>query len=163
MRLKSDRGSSVIEMALVLVPLLFMLLSTLEMARCLWTYHTLAMAIKRGARFSAVHGARAVEAAAVNQKTIADVIQVIRYSGVGLEPGRMRLTFTAGDVSSVCETAVACASNSASWPAAPGNVPGLAITIECRYAFQSVLSFLWPGQTANSFTLLARSREIIQF
>ena len=49
-------GSSLIEFTLVGIPLIFVLLSTFEMARGMWLYHTLAYAARQGTRYAIVHG-----------------------------------------------------------------------------------------------------------
>ena len=49
-------GNATIEFTLVEIPLLCVLISTFEMARGMWLYHTLAYAVKEGARYAAVRG-----------------------------------------------------------------------------------------------------------
>jgi Flp pilus assembly protein TadG len=50
------RGSSTLEFTLVGIPIIFVLISTFEMARGMWNYHTIAYAVKEGTRFASVHG-----------------------------------------------------------------------------------------------------------
>ncbi len=159
----SQRGNAAVEMALVTIPLLFMLFSTIEMGRCMWTYHTLATAVKRGARFAVVHGANCVDASSSCQVTIGDATQAVEQSGFGLDSGKLALVFTAGSQSKDCNPASSCGSDTTPWPASPNNAAGLAVTVNGTYLFDSVLSILWPGQSLHSFALSAKSTETIQF
>jgi len=159
----SQRGNAALEMALVTLPLLFLIFSTIEMGRCMWTYHTLAAAVKRGTRFAVVHGANCVDASSACQTTIGDATQAIEQSGFGLDAAKLELVFSAGSQSQDCNPASSCASDTTPWPASPNNGTGQAVTVNGTYTFQSVLSVFWPGQTFNSFTLSAKSTEVIQF
>src|SRR5215471_18790761 len=49
-------GSSLIEFTLVGIPIIFVLISTFEMSRGMWLYHTLAYAAREGTRYAIVHG-----------------------------------------------------------------------------------------------------------
>ncbi len=53
---KAERGSTVIEMTLVGIPIIFTLISVVEISRGMWMYHTLAYAAKNGVRLAVVHG-----------------------------------------------------------------------------------------------------------
>ena len=50
------RGNATIEFTLVGIPLVFVLISTIEMARGMWIYHTLAYAVKEGTRYAVARG-----------------------------------------------------------------------------------------------------------
>src|SRR5882762_5274489 len=50
------RGSNILEFTLVGIPLVFILISTFEMARGMWNYHVMAYAVKEGTRYASVHG-----------------------------------------------------------------------------------------------------------
>ena len=50
------RGNSMIEFTLVGIPLMFVLISIVELSRGMWIYHTLAHAVKEGTRYTAVRG-----------------------------------------------------------------------------------------------------------
>ena len=50
-------GSTFLEFVLVGVPVIFVMFSTFEMARGMWSYHSLAYAVREGTRYAIVHGA----------------------------------------------------------------------------------------------------------
>jgi Flp pilus assembly protein TadG len=158
-----QRGSAVIEMALIFLPLMFSVFSIFELGRAMWTYHTLAAAVKKGARVAMVHGARCADASSACPITVASLIQTIQDNGVGLDMSVLQLTFTAGGQSLNCVPANSCAGNNTNWPPAPYNPVGQAVTINAKYGFHTILTALWPGQTTGPFNLAAKSTETIQF
>jgi Flp pilus assembly protein TadG len=161
-RLTRQRGGAVVEMGLIFAPLMFMFLSTLELGRGMWLYHTLSASLKTGTRFAAVHGADCVEVSASCQASLSDIAQTIRRAGVGLDASQLKLTFVAGSNTQVCPSLADC-QTSAQWPPPPDNAAGLPVTITGVYSFGSVLSSLWPGQTSASFKYVAAATEAIQF
>jgi Flp pilus assembly protein TadG len=158
-----ERGSAVIEMALVFVPLMFGIFSIFELGRAMWTYHTLAMAVKKGTRVAMVHGARCADASATCPVTVGNLVQTIQQYGVGLDMSVLQLTFSAGGQDLSCVPANSCSANATAWPPAPYNPVGATITINGKYAFNTVLKSMWPGQTTGTFNLGAKSTETIQF
>ena len=52
-----EKGSTMLEFTLVAIPLIFVLISTFEIARGMWIYGTVANAVKEGTRFAIVKGA----------------------------------------------------------------------------------------------------------
>ena len=52
-RAKGNRkGVAMIEFTFVGIPMIFVLVSSFEMARGMWIYHTMAYAVKEGARYA---------------------------------------------------------------------------------------------------------------
>jgi TadE-like protein len=158
-----ERGNSVVETSLVFVPFMFSIFSIFELGRAMWTYHTLAAAVKKGARTAMVHGARCADASAACPVTVGNLVQTIQDNGVGLDMSVLQLTFTAGGQSLSCAPASDCSSNTTSWPPAPYNPVGQMITINGKYGFNTILKSMWPGQTTGVFNLAAKSTETIQF
>lgn len=158
-----ERGSSVVEMSLVFLPLMFSIFSVFELGRAMWTYHTLASSVKKGVRVAMVHGARCAEASAACPVTVGGLVQTIQQVGVGLDPSVLQLTFNAGGQVLTCAPASSCLTNNTNWPPAPNNPVGQNVTICGKYAFDSVLKTLWPGQANGAFNLAAKSTETIQF
>jgi len=160
------RGSSTLEFTLVGIPLMFVLISTFEMARGMWNYHTIAYAVKEGTRFASVHGTNCATAPNTCTVTIGQVTQQIVNAGIGLPSNQLRLTFTSQSGAISC-FASACLSNATVWPQAPGNAVGSAIQIDATYPFTSAISMFWPGAgTGINFgtvTFPASSRETVQF
>jgi len=162
-RKSHQRGSAVVEMALVFLPLMFSVFSVFELGRAMWTYHTLAMAIKKGVRVAMVHGERCAEASASCPITVGNIVQTIQQYGVGIDTSVLQLTLTAAGQNLSCSPASSCAANDTNWPPAPYNPVGATITITGKYGFNSVLTAMWPGQTTGTFNLAAKSSETIQF
>ena len=158
-----ERGNSVVEMALVFVPLMFSIFSIFEIGRAMWTYHTLASSVKKGVRVAMVHGARCADASASCPVTVGGLVQTIQEVGVGLDLSVLQLTFNAGGQALTCAPASTCLTNNTIWPPAPYNPVGQTVTICGKYGFNSVLKTMWPGQTNGTFNLAAKSTETIQF
>jgi Flp pilus assembly protein TadG len=159
-------GSSTLEFTLVGIPLMFVLISTFEMARGMWNYHTIAHAVKEGTRYASVHGVNCASSPNTCTVTIGQITQKIVDAGIGLPTNQLRLTFTSqsGSVSNFANNLLA---NATVWPPAPGNVVGSSITITATYPFTSAISMFWPGAgTGINFGTVnfpASSREAIQF
>ena len=159
----NTRGNAMLEMALVMVPLMFSIFAVEEIGRAMWGFHSLAMAIKKGARYAAVHGSRCVDASSQCQVTVADIAGVIQQNGVGLDMSRLQLTFTVDDSSETCGTSTACLSDSTAWPPSDHNAVGLGMTVKGNYSFNWAVPVLWPGHSPLAFTMSAKSAEVIEF
>lgn len=145
---KERGGTSLVEFTLVGIPMIFLLISTFEMARGMWVYHTLAYAIKEGTRYASVHGKTCEVAPNTCQLTVAQVVQRVVDSGTGLLPTDLAvtLTSTAGTVScSPASNCIGSKANNTLWPPDPANAQGSDISISARYPFQSAISMFWPG------------------
>jgi len=179
-------GNATIEFTLVGIPLVFVLISTMEMARGMWIYHTLAHAIKEGTRYAAARGENTLTPASFQ-----NVCKVISEAGTGLVPDDLTLTFySAGNVPGTRMSATDCLANSTRWP--PGynvtdpwpptinpvpvdNQPGQTIMISGLYPFVSAISMFWPGagagttfqplscKGAGTLCLPASSQDVMQF
>jgi TadE-like protein len=168
------RGNATIEFTLVGIPLVFVLISTIEMARGMWIYHTLAYAVKEGTRYAVTRGQNNP-----TRTTYKNVCDVIAQAGTGLLREDLTLTFTSLSGTSPPYAANNCPS-AQPWP--PGNTPGVidnqpgqTISITGYYPFVSAISMFWPGagpgMTFQSLTctgagtlcLPAASQDVMQF
>jgi Flp pilus assembly protein TadG len=185
------RGNATIEFTLVGIPLLCVLISTFEMARGMWLYHTLAYAVKEGARYAVVRGQNSP-----NQVTLGGtgalpqmpICQYILQQGPGLIPHQVTLTFhsaTQPDITATadnCPSTVPNSTTTAYWP--PGgtfsapqtdssgntildNQAGQVISINASFTFQSSILMFWPGVPGGiqfpSFIFPAKASEVMQF
>jgi hypothetical protein len=171
------RGNATIEFTLVGIPLVFVLISTIEMARGMWIYHTLAYAVKEGTRYAVARGQNNP-----TPTTYQNVCNVIVQAGTGLLPADLTLSFTSLS-GTTAYPANGCPSTR-QWP--PGNSagtidnqPGQTISITGFYPFVSAIAMFWPGagpgmtftpapaQSACSnmvgFCLPASSQDVMQF
>jgi hypothetical protein len=144
---------------------MFVLISTFEMARGMWNYHTIAYAVKEGTRYASVHGSNCAFPNSC-QVTVAQITRKIVDAGIGLPTDQLRLTFTSQS-GTFSNTATNLLANPAIWPSSPGNAVGSVIQIDATYPFTSAISMFWPGAgTGVNFgtvTFPASSRETVQF
>lgn len=163
---RSRRGNTLVEFALVGIPLIFMLISIFEIARGMWLYHTLAYAITEGGRYASVHGRNCKVEPNACTVSVGQVARHIQRAGVGLpaEEVTLRLTSASGTIS--CRMAD-CLSNPAIWPPTPGDTPGQTIEVAGTYPFRSAIAMFWPGaadvRTLPTIMLPASTVERIQF
>lgn len=175
-RRKRSRGNSLIEFTLVGIPLMFILISTFEMARGMWIYHTLAYAAKEGTRFVITKGNDCATSPNSCAVKLQDVAKKIQYAGLGLDPTQLQVRFVSLTRTIGYESLQTALSDTTTyWPAnAPGSAsadigadPGEDLEIDITYPFQSAIAFFWPGAgpgfTFGTFTLPASSKEQIQF
>jgi hypothetical protein len=101
---RGRRGQTMLEFTLVGIPLMFVLISIFEISRGMWTYHTMAFAVKDGVRFASVHGINCINTTGSGGSdpnncatTIAVIAQKIRDAGVIFDPTQTALTFFPGD------------------------------------------------------------------
>jgi len=145
--------------------MIFILISIFEIARGMWTYHTLAYAVREGVRYAAMHG----QGCATNScsATIGTIASVIKSAGVGLDTNTVQLTFTSATGSTSPDTIKNLLTNNAMWPPSTSNTPGQSVTIYARYQFRTFLAIFWAGtpplNDSGSFYLPASSTEPIQF
>jgi len=172
-------GNTVIEFTFVGIPLIFVLISTFELARGMWLYHTLAYAMREGVRFAIVHGNNCNIYPSNCVVTIRDISAKIRDGAVGLLPTDLQnVVFTSPGKVVICPTLDDClkpgAAGDTYWPANPpggGSAPGAdrvsRIEISSTFAFRSAISMFWPGAgrgvNFQAFWLPASSKERIQY
>ena len=164
------RGNSLLEFTLVGIPLIFILIATFEMARGMWNYHTLAHAVKSGARYTSVHGQNCSIAPNSCTVSISQIASKIQNTGVGLPADLVTLTFTTASGSTTTCLLTDCVTNygTSAWPPPSSNAPGQDVRISGRVEFRSTMLMFWPGagaatRTAPVINLSADAREAIQY
>ena len=147
--------------------MIFIFISVFEVAFGMWTYHTLAYAVREGVRYAAMHGSGC---AAPNtcQVTIGKIAGVIQAAGVGLDPNAVKLTFTPASGAASTNTMAIQAASTTTWPPAGANGPGQSVKIAAIYPFKTFLAVFWVGagrplNDSGVFYLPASSTEPIQF
>jgi hypothetical protein len=176
MKRRLERGASTIEMTLVGIPVIFTLISIFEISRGMWLYHTSAHAVKEGVRFAIVHGRNCDPASGLGNNcivTVAQIAEVIRQAGAGLELANTTLTFTAPSGATITclmrntsTPSSGCDQNASQWPPSGDNGAGTVIQIRMLFPFRSALAMFWPGAGSVSFATVnlgASSADIIQF
>jgi Flp pilus assembly protein TadG len=171
---KREQGNTLLEFTLVGIPLIFLLISTVEVARGMWTYETLAHAVRQATRFTIVKGQNCATSPNSCSVTIARIAQEMQQAGIGLDSDSFtNVTFTAYSGRTITHTTLReCLSDATSWPSTPGSTDagaasGADLEIAVKYRFRSALSMFWPGAgkatVAGIIYFPASSRESIQF
>jgi Flp pilus assembly protein TadG len=160
-------GSTMLEFVLVGIPVIFVLISLFEISRGMWTYHSMAYAVREGVRYATVHG-KGCAAPRTCQVTIGQITSVIRAAGAGLPASTTTVTFTPASGAASSGTMVTQLASTTFWPPTGANLPGQDVNIKVSYPFQTFLAVFWPGagQPLNDsgvFYLGASSTEPIQF
>jgi hypothetical protein len=169
-------GSSLIEFVLVGIPVVFVLISTFEIARGMWTYQTLCYAVKRGVRYATVHGWNCGQNGNTCNVTVGQIATVMQNASLGLDTSKISLTFTPNSGSAVSctmspvppATSGDCLSNTTVWPPSSASAPGTPISISATYPFNSMISMFWPGARGGSMQFAsvnfgASSNDLMQF
>jgi len=165
-RNRGQAGSVLLEFTLIGIPLMFLVISIVEMSRGMWVYASVAYAVKEGTRYASVHGANCASASSSCPVTLGAIATVVKQAAAGLDPGQFNVTMTAGGSSTSCAPLSTCLSSSTVWPASPNNSVGIPVKISATYPFNSALSMFWPGAKPVAFaaiTLGAESQEEILF
>lgn len=166
----AERGNSLIEFTLVGLGLVFVLISTFEMARGMWIYHTLAHASKEATRFLIVHGAECqARPACLAEANLGTLASRVQFHGVGLLPNVLTIAVYSGGTQIVGSGGngvllSSLAGSSTVWDTA--SLSGRSIQVVVRYQFRSALSMFWPGAGKVNFgiyNLGASSWDTIQF
>jgi Flp pilus assembly protein TadG len=166
-RRRSLKGNTMLEFVLVGIPMIFIFISVFEVARGMWTYHTLAYAVREGTRYASMHGSGCV-APNTCHVTIGQIAGVIQAAGVGLDPSAVKLTFTPASGTASTDTMAIQAASTTTWPPAGANAPGQNVKIVAIYPFKTFLAVFWAGagrplNDSGVFYLPASSTEPIQF
>ena len=169
-------GSATLEMTLVGIPLLFVLISIIEVSRGMWIYHTLSYAVREGTRYTIVHGANCKATPNNCPVTVGQIATVIQNAAVGLfdsnnfmvEMKSSSDTYGTLDGNGIPTMTLASAlSNTNQFPSAPGDSIGQPITFTVTYPFQSAIAMFWPGAGSGlnfaTVTFPASSQELVQF
>jgi Flp pilus assembly protein TadG len=167
MNRRRRRGSSLIEFTIAGIPTILLMITTIEMARGMWMYHTLAYAVKETSRFLVVKGSDCKESGNNCAITIGQMFNKFKESGLGLDPAKLTLTVTTSTNKTVCNADTPCAGNADPWPLDSGTVPGQWVRVEASIPFQSAILIIFPTSGTVSklgeVTFSASSRELIQF
>jgi len=141
------RGSAMLEFVMTGIPLLFIWVSTIEMARGMWQYHSLQYAVKQTALYASVHGATC---ASPNNcfVNVSSVVNVFSNYATALPLSKVQLQLTSSSGTVTCTVVSTCSSNGSwgnQWPPAGANAIGADIKIRADYTFSSALALFIPG------------------
>jgi Flp pilus assembly protein TadG len=161
LRRRRESGSAIVEFTLTGIPLLFIWLSTVEMARGMWNYATLQYATKATLAYASMHGATCASPNSCSAK-LSDVVTVFENAAVGIPQGDLSLTLTtASGATQTCNPVSTCSTTNASWgstwpPSASGdNAVGKDIYLRADQTFKSALILFIPGTGTTTFNGVA--------
>jgi TadE-like protein len=160
-------GSTFLEFVLVGIPVIFIMFSTFEMARGMWSYHSLAYAVREGTRYASVHGADCATSPNSCTVTVAEIATVIKSAGLGLDGSQLSLVFTPNTGTAISCAMSSCLTNNTQWPPSSANSIGMSVMISANYPFRSGIAFFFPGTrptgTMPAMNFPAQSKDLIQF
>jgi hypothetical protein len=167
---RNEKGGTLIEFTLVGIPLILILVSLIEICMAMWSYHTLAYAVREGARYASTKGKGCYLGSNSCSVTVANIAQQIASAGTGLIPSQLNVTLSCAGCTPVpCSPITSCYSNTTAWPpnTSPANLPGSVISVSGTYPVQTNLVIMFfPGKGSSQMgavTLSASTQQIIQF
>ena len=157
-------GNALIEFTLVAIPLIFVIISIVEICRGMWDYHSLAQAVKVASRTAATRGAGCAGKGCA--MTVGQIASKISAYAVGMPASSLNVTLTSNAGNVTCNPLSSCAGSGTVWPPAGGNTAGSDIIITASYRFTSAVAMFVPGKHGMRFsgvTLSAKSRQVLLF
>ena len=163
--IESERGSSLVEFALVLTVLFMLIFGIIDFSRAVYTYNFLSSAASAGARYAMVRGATCTTWTSACPAAASDVTTYVR----GIVPAGISVASASTCPASPSSTAGAL-SVCASWPGTGGNgaacvetsgksnTPGCVVQVQVQYAFKFGLPFL---PRSSTYTMTATSQTVI--
>ena len=144
-------GSTMLEFALCGVPLIFVWISTVQMALGMWHYHTLQYATKAAGAYLATHGAGYI-AQGNSAIEIENIATVLANAATGVPASSVQVTFTAyksdrtTNTTHNCELDT-CETDTTVWPPNSGgyNTVGNDFEIACEYQWKNSIAMVAGG------------------
>jgi hypothetical protein len=168
-RRKGESGNVALEFTLVGIPILFVLISVINISYTMMTMHTMQEGVEQAARFVIGRGSGCAANSNTCTTTLGVISDAMRLFNAGVDPGKLQVTLkTASGATTSCNPLISCHGNSTMWPPASNsdNDPGKDIIITADYPCVTVIAMFWPGAGVNNFgqmTLHAYSRQRMTF
>jgi len=171
-RRRNRRGSSLIEFSLVGIPIVFLLISIVDVSIGMFDYVTLAYAVKQGARFAVVRGQDCTNNGNTCGTTVGAIANRVAYTATGLPASMINMTLTTqSGAATTCNPLTSCTSSSTPWPpstpsGSPDNAAGKTITIYAQFTCRTMFNMFWPGyrdDEGGPYVLPAQSTQTILF
>jgi Flp pilus assembly protein TadG len=157
----SQRGSAIVETAIVLLVALMLVLGIMDFGRCLYTYHTISDIARLGARFAIVRGATCnANATTLGASTTYCSPTDSKTTGADsndIQTYVRSLPLGIIDAPNVAVTSTWTATNDCSTTTySLSNGPGCQVAVQVQYTFK----FMWPI-AATSIPMSSTSTMII--
>lgn len=163
-------GNVGLEFTLVGIPVLFVLISVINISYVMMTMHTMQAAAEQTARYVIGHGSDCAAKSNSCTTTVGTIAVVMTMFNAGVNPHQLQVTLTtASGASTSCNPLASCQSNSTVWPPSSNgdNQAGKDIMITASYPCYTVIGIFWPGAgNSNVFgktVLQAYARQRITF
>jgi hypothetical protein len=174
------RGSSLLEFAFTGVPLIFIWISTVQMALGMWHYHTLQYAVKATGLYLSQHG---TDCGGSNSclTTIGGLATVMKTNAIGVPATSVGMTFksvSSSDHTTALTTvtcllndgttpANGCDQNSTQWLPSSNNAVGSEFEIQAEFRWSPMIGIVAPGSgqsfSFGSFWLPAYTHQVTVF
>jgi hypothetical protein len=142
----AQRGSSLVELAFVLVFLLTVLFGIIDFSRALYTYHFVSNAAREATRWASVRGATtSLPGGAADDVSVQALVSNV--PGMGLDPAQIT-------------TLISWPIEPYSSPACAANIknPGCVVQVQVHYTYTFIFPFLPSGFTMSSTSQMVISQ-----
>jgi Flp pilus assembly protein TadG len=164
-----EKGSTMVEFSLVGIPMIFVMISAVQMALGMWQYETLAYAVKTGAQTVASKGSGCTTNGNSCGTTVGAIATAISNAAIGIPASQLNITLTtASGATTSCNPVNTCFSSSTAWPPTSNsdNQPGKSITVSGSFLLNAPAAMYYPGSKPVSFssaTLSASATQPLMF
>ena len=148
---KRERGGAMVEFTLTGIPLLFMIISIIQMSIGMWHYHTLQYAVKEAGAYLAIHGSSTGYCKS-NSCQIQNVASVLQQDAIGIPSSAVTVTFTPISSADHATAGTAytctlsnCVSDATVWPVSGYNSVGSEFEIKALYQWSNALGMVTFG------------------
>jgi len=162
----SQQGSAMIEFCLVGVPVLVLMLATMQLCLSMWQYHTLAYSVHEATRFVSVHGRGCVTGVTSCAITVSDIATRLKNDSIGMDPNAMSVTLTTNSGAvTTCSPLASCIGNPTRWPPSSNldNTTGKRVIVSATHTSNRTLMLLGAYTIGPVFNLPATSTGTIAF
>jgi Flp pilus assembly protein TadG len=171
-RREQQRGGAMVEFTLTGIPLIFIMISIVQMSIGMWHYHTLQYAVKEAGAYLSIHGSSTGYCKA-NACQIQNVAAVLKTDAIGIPASSINVTFTPVSSADHATSGTAyscrldnCVSDSTTWPIAGFNSIGSEFEIKALYQWNNALAMVAPGGGTvrfNSYWFPGYTHQIIMY
>jgi Flp pilus assembly protein TadG len=163
---KYRRGNAALEFLMTGIPLVFMIISIIEISRGMWVYDTLVHAVESTTRDMAVRGYDCSTYISGCGQTVGAYANLFNKWAIGLDPGQVSVTFQSENHTVTCNPLNNCFTNSTAWPPSGDNARNLDVWVTASMPFNSALGMFMFGSAPvqfGKFNLSAKSHQQILF
>jgi Flp pilus assembly protein TadG len=165
-RFRSRSGNAALEFVMTGIPLIFIIISIVEISRGMWIYDTLANAVETTTRDMAVRGYDCSSYVSGCAQTVGGYAKDFNSWAIGLDPSQLVVTFQSENHTVTCNPLNSCFTNSTAWPPSGDNTRNEDIWVTGVMPFKSALSMFVFGSAPVSFgtfNFSAKSHQQILF